>query len=67
MVRKKYFFHSYNVKKSAKDVELKALNEQIKCMRKKLRKLKRIAAEGAVKLSAVIEIQTQNEEKENDV
>ena len=36
-------------------------------MRKKLRKLKRIAAEEAVKLSAVIEIQTQNEEKENDV
>ncbi|KYQ52411.1 hypothetical protein ALC60_08469 [Trachymyrmex zeteki] len=52
-------------KRSAKEAELEALSEQMRCMRKKLRKLKKTATEEEKKLPAVIEIQTQAEEKEN--
>ncbi|KYN07210.1 hypothetical protein ALC62_01824 [Cyphomyrmex costatus] len=55
-------------KRSAKDAELEALSKQMRCMRKKLRRLKRTAVEKENELPAprAVVIQTQVEEKENE-
>lgn len=54
-------------RRSARDVELDALSEQMRSMRKKLNKLKSTAAEEVIRLTVVIFLETQTlaKDKEN--